>query len=62
MKHWLLKFISCVLTIAVFFSTIELFPQVTAYASGYHPDDWGCGNAAPLDFVKIFLRNRIISS
>lgn len=32
MKHWIRKFISCILTIAIFMSAIELPPQMIVYA------------------------------
>lgn len=32
MKRWVLKFISCILTIAIFISAIELSPQMIVYA------------------------------
>lgn len=32
MKHWIRKFISCILTIAIFMSAIELSPQMIVYA------------------------------
>lgn len=32
MKRWVLKFISCILTIAIFMSAIELSPQMIVYA------------------------------
>ena len=32
MKHWILKFFSCILSIAIFMSAIEFSPQMIAYA------------------------------